>query len=111
MRIGVEAPDPVHRAQEEADDDLPRAVALLLRQTEHRRKPPPLDPLRHQDASPGQRTHHRGYKYKRMAAVGARKRALLLGLELEVELLEHPLAQLACHDLGVQPRRDGLAKP
>src|SRR5437763_1635798 len=46
-----------------------------------------------------------------MASVGAGEGPLLLGLELEVELLEHPLAKLAGHGPRIEPGGDRLAQP
>ena len=46
-----------------------------------------------------------------MAPVGPREAALVLGLVLVVELLQHPLAQLVRDRLGVEPGRERLREP
>ncbi len=48
---------------------------------------------------------------ERVAAEDARQAALVLGLELVVELLLDARADLGAHRLGVEARRDGLHQP
>ena len=94
MGVAGEVPVAVERAEEEAEHDLAEAVALLLRQLAHLLEADPLDPLGHQHALARQRRDDVGDHDERMAAPGARERALGLRLLLVVELLGQPLADL-----------------
>jgi hypothetical protein len=108
MRIGVETPESLHRSIEEARDDLADAVALGLVELQDLIEALAVDPFGDEHAAAAQRGEDRRHEDERVAAVGPRERPLILRLELEVELFEHALAQLACDQPRVDARRDDL---
>ena len=99
----------LQRAEEEAEDDLAEAVALGVVER--------LDLPRSARPSSSSVTSTRrlespvstgGHVDERVAAPGARHRAVVLRLDLVVELLGDALAQLAVERLDVEPGREPL---
>ena len=108
MRVGVETPDVIHRVEVEPHHDLADPVAFGLGELLDLREAHALDPLGDHHPPTGQRGHDVRDVDERVAAVGARKRPLVLGLELVVELLEHELPHLADQHSRVEPRHHRL---
>ncbi len=94
MRIAREVTVAVQRAGEEAVDDLPEAVALVLRELAHLLEAEPVDPLRDEHPLAAQRTDDIGDDDERVPAPAARDRPLRLGLLLVVELVGQTLLDL-----------------
>ena len=109
--VGVEVLQVVDRAEAEAEHDLAEAVALGLRQLAHLVEAGAVHPLAHEHALGRQPRDHVRHVDERMAAVAAREGALVLRLELVVELLHHALLQLRGGRLGVEPGRERLRQP
>ena len=109
--VGVEVLEVEDRAEAEAEDDLAEAVALRLRQLLDLLEAGAVDPLAHEHALGRQPGDHVGHVDERVAAVAARERALVLRLELVVELLHHALLELGGGRLGVEPGRQRLRHP
>ena len=95
MRVAGELAVAVQAAEEEAEDDLADPVALGLRAGLELLEADAGDELAHQHALARERADHVGHDDERVAGEDARQRALVLGLELVVELLDDPLADLA----------------
>ena len=70
-----------------------------------------VDPLADEHAPPREAGVHLGHVDEGVAVVGAGEGALVLGLELVVELLEDPLADLAGDRLRVQAGGERLGDP
>ena len=111
VRVGVEVLQLVDRAEVEAEHDLGEAVALLGVQLLHVLESDALDVLGDEHPAAREPRDDVGHADERMAAVGPREAALVLGLVLVVELLQHALAQLVRDRLGVEPRRERLGEP
>ena len=111
MRVAGELVVAVHAAEVEAVDDLGEAVALVLRQLLELLEAAPLDELGDDHLLVRELRDDLGHDDERVPAVDARERALVLRLELVVELLVDPRADLVAHRLGIQARRDHLHEP
>ncbi len=84
----------VEAAEEEAEHDLPDAVALGLRVALQLLEAHPLHELAHEHALARELGDHVGDLDERVPVEDARQRALVLGLQLVVELLADPLLDL-----------------
>ena len=111
VRVARELVVAVHAAEVEAEQDLADAVALRLRVALDLLEADALDELGDEHALARERRDHVGHEDERVAAVDPRERALVLGLELVVELLLDPVPDLLADRLGVEPRRDPLGQP
>ena len=94
VRIARELVVAVEAAEEEAEDDLAEAVALGLRALLELLEADAADVLADEHALARQRADHLGHDDERVPGEDPRERALVLGLELVVELLLDPLADL-----------------
>ena len=111
MRVAGELPVPVHAPEEEAEDDLADAVARLLVELLDGVEAEAGDVLRDEHLLARQRGDDVRHGDERVAAEDARQRALVLRLELVVELVADPVADLLGRALDVEPRRDPLHQP
>ena len=108
VRIAGELPVAVEAAEEEAEDDLADAVALGLPAPLQLLEADAVHELRDEHALARERADHAGHDDERVAVEDARQRALVLRLELVVELLDDPLADLFGDRLDVEPGRHPL---
>ena len=111
MGVGVEAPEPAHRPEEEPHDDLPQLVTPLLVVRAGDVEAMTVHPFADEHALARERSHDRRDVHERVAAVGPGKRPLLLRLELKVQLLKHALTQFGGDDPGVETGGDRLSEP
>ena len=111
VRVAGELVVAVHAAEVEAKDDLAEAVALGLGQLLELLEAASGDELRDDHALVRQRGDDLRHDDERVAAVDPRERALVLRLELVVELLVDARADLVAHRLRIQARRDPLHEP
>ena len=95
-------------AEVEAEHDLAEAVARRLVEPLDLLEAHALEQLGDEHAAARERGVDRRDVRERVPAERARHRALVLGLELVVELLGDALAQLAVERLRVEPRREAL---
>src|SRR5580704_17383450 len=105
MRIAGELAVAVETAQEVAEHDLADTIALLLRVALELLKTDSAHELADHHALARERTDDLGYNDERVSLEDPRQRALVLSLELVVELLSDALADLARDRLDVQLRR------
>ena len=110
MGVGVEVLQVKDRPEAEPEHDLGEAVALGLRSLLDLVEAHAVDPLGDQHAPTGEPGDHVGHVDERVTAVPAREGALVLGLVLVVQLLEHPLLELGGRGLGVEAGRQGLGQ-
>jgi hypothetical protein len=108
MRIAGELAVTVETAEEEAEDDLADAIALLLRVALELLETDSAHELADHDALARERADDLGHDDERMAREDPCERALVLSLELVVELLADPIADLARDRLDVELRRHPL---
>ena len=108
MRIARDAPGVLHEAEVEAEDDLAEAVARGLVARLDLLEARAGEQVGDEHAAARQLRVDLGHVRERVAAVRARDRALVLRLELVVELLGDPLAQLRVDRLDVQAGREPL---
>ena len=101
----------VHAAEEEAEEDLAHAVAGRLVHRLDGVEAGAGHELRDEHLLAREGRHDVGHDDERVPAEDARQRALVLGLELVVELLADPVADLLGRRLDVDPRRDLLHQP
>ena len=94
MGVAGELAVAVQAAEEEAKHDLPDAVALLLRVALELLEAHALHELAHEHALARELGDHVGDLDEGVTVEDPRQRALVLGLELVVELLADPLADL-----------------
>ena len=94
MRVAGELAVAVEAAEEEAEDDLADAVALGLRAALELLEADAADELADEHALARERADDVGHDDERVPAEDPRERALVLRLELVVELLVDPLADL-----------------
>ena len=111
VRVAGELVVAVHAAEEEAEDDLADAVARGLVHLLDRVEARARDVLADQHALARQRGHDVRHDDERVAAEDAREPALVLRLELVVELVADARADLLGGGLDVEPRRDALHQP
>src|SRR3954447_7376518 len=111
VRVARELVVAVHAAEVEAEDDLGDPVALVVRKLLHLLEAAAGDVLADDHPLVRERRDDVGDDDERVAAVDPRERPLVLGLELVVELLVDPRADLGAHRLRVEPRRDRLHEP
>ena len=109
--IAAELVVAVHAAEVEAEDRLADAVALVLGELLHLLEAAPGHELADDHALVAEARDDVGDDDERVAAEDARQTALVLGLELVVELLLDARADLGAQRLGVQPGRDRLHEP
>src|ERR1700709_1393303 len=98
----------IEAAEEEAKDDLADPVALVLRATLQLLEPDADDELRDEHALARERADHLRHDDERMPGEDPRQRALILRLELVVELLDDALADLFRDRLDIEARRHPL---
>ena len=108
MRVARDAAHVVHEPEVEAEDDLAEAVARRLVARLDLLEARALEQVGDEHAAAGELGVDLGHVRERVAAVGARDRALVLRLELVVELLGDPLAQLGVERLDVEAGREPL---
>ena len=108
MWVPRRAPEVRQGAEEEAEDDLGEAVALGVAERPDLLEPAALEQLGHEHAAARQRGVDGGDVRERVAAPGARHRAVVLGLDLVVELLGDALAQLGGQRADVEAGREPL---
>ena len=106
MRVAGELVVAVEAAEEEAEDDLAEPVAVRLRIALELLEARALDELADDHALARQARDDVRHDDERVAAEDARERALVLRLQLVVELLVDPQADLLGDRLDVEPRRD-----
>ena len=102
MRVAARAPRVLERAEEEAEDDLAEAVALGLVELLDLLEAAAVEHLGHEHAAPRAAGVDGRDEDERVVAPGARHRAMVLGLDLVVELVADPFAQLLRERLDVQ---------
>ena len=103
--VAVEAPEV------EAEHDLADPIAILLGVELELLESRPLHVLGDQHELAGERGHDLGDHDERVGAENPRQRALVLGLELVVELFLDAIPDLLAESLRVHPRRDPLGQP
>ena len=109
MRVAGDDAVAPHEAEEEAEGDLADAVALGV--AEALDVAAPRVRRRTRSRARGARTDSvctRGTPHVRMAAEPPLEAALMLGLDLVVELVRDPLADLGEHRARVESRREAL---
>src|SRR4051794_31060828 len=99
MRVRREVARPVEGAEEEPEDDLSEAVALVARERLHLVESDSLDVLADEHALAGQARDDIRHEDEGMAAPGTREAPVRLRFELVVELLREALANLGSHRL------------
>ena len=104
VRVAGELAVAVQAAHEEAEDDLAEPVAVLLRVGLELLELRPFDELRDDHALVREPRHDVGHDDERMAAEDPRQRALVLRLELVVQLLVDAQAHLLGERLDVEAR-------
>jgi len=102
VRVAGELAVAVQAAEEEAKDDLADAVALGLRAVLELLEADAADELAHQHPLARETADHVGDDDERMPGEDTRERALVLGLQLVVELLDDPLLDLLRDRLDVE---------
>ena len=102
MRIAGELAVTVEASHEEAKNDLPDPVALGLGTLLELLEAGPLHELGDQDTLARELAHNLGDRDERVAPEDARQGALVLGLQLVVELLPDPLPDLSRDGLHVE---------
>ena len=108
VRVAADAAHAREQREVEAEDDLAEAVALGLVERLDLAEAAAVEQVGDEHAAarePGVDLRHVD---ERVAAVGALDGAVVLGLDLVVELLGDPLAQLAVERLDVEPGREPL---
>ena len=108
VRVAGDAACVVHEPEVEAEDDLGEPVARRLVELLDRPEARAGDQVGDEHAPARELGVDLGHVRERMPAVGARDGAVVLRLELVVELLGDPLAQLRVHRLDVQAGREPL---
>ena len=108
MRVARDAPGVVDEPEVEAEHDLREAVAGLLVERLDDLEARAAQQVRHEHAAARELGVDLGDVRERVPAMGARDRAVVLRLELVVELLGDPLAQLGVDRLHVQAGRQPL---
>ena len=108
MRVAGGAAQVLERAEEEAEQDLAVAVAFGVGELLDRLELAALDVLGDEHAAAAQARVDRRDVDERVPAPGARHRAVVLGLDLVVELVADPLAQLLGQRLHVESRSEAL---
>src|SRR4051794_35938462 len=106
MRIAGELAVAVHRAEEEAEDDLAHAVAGGLVALLYLFEADAFDELADHHAFARETRDDVGDEDERVSAEDAGERALVARLELVVELLDHAHANLVPDRLGVEAGSD-----
>ncbi len=101
----------VEAAEVEAKQHLAGPVTALLRKALQLLEPGAFDVLADQHPLAREAAEHLGNHDERMATEDPGERALVLGLELVVELLLDPVPDLRADRLRVQPGRDPLREP
>src|SRR5437763_13067591 len=101
MRIAERDPISVQQAEEEPKDDLPVAGALRLAAPADHLEALSLDVLRHEHTPARKIGVDARHGYERMPARQALDPALVLGLELVVQLFGDTLAHLRGQRLGI----------
>ena len=108
MRVARDAAQVLDEAEVEAEDDLAEAVARRVVAALDLLEAGADEQLGDQHAAAGEPGEDLGHERERVAAVRARDGALVLGLDLVVELLADALAQLAVQRLDVEAGREPL---
>src|SRR5690242_20490928 len=108
MRIAERDPIAVQQTEVEAEHDLPVAVALPLVEPANRLESLTLDVLRDKHPARRELRVDRWHGDERMAAAQPLDPSLVLRLELVVELLDDPLAQLGSERLRIEAWREPL---
>ncbi len=111
MGVGVEVLEVVDRAEAETEDDLAEDVALVLVELLDLVEASPLHVVRDQNAAAREPRVDPRDEDEGVPVVSAGEGALVLRLELVVELLQNPLAQLRGDGLGVEAGREHLREP
>ncbi len=108
MRVAGHAAQVHQRAVEEPEDDLGEAVALRCGQLLDLLEAQAVEQVGDEHAAARDAGVHRRHVHERVPAPGPRDGAVVLRLDLVVELLADPLAQLGGERLDVHPRREPL---
>src|SRR5207248_3164623 len=108
MGVARELAVAVQATKEEAEDDLPQAVALLARTALELLEAHTLDVVAHQHPLPRERGDDLRHHDEGMAREDARERTLVLRLELVVQLLDDPLTDLLGDRLHIEARGHAL---
>ena len=110
VRVRVAGDDPLapRELEVEAEDDLADAIALGLPEALDLLAPQPLDVLGHQHAARREIRVDARHPDVRVPAEQPREPALVLGLQLVVELVGDPLADLGQHRGRVELRGEAL---
>ena len=108
MRVAGRAAEVVQGAEEEAEDDLAEAVAVGGAQLLHVLEAHAVEQFGDEHAAAREIGVDGGHVGERMPAPGARDRAVVLRLDLVVELLGDALAQLAGECAHVEPGGQAL---
>src|SRR5437660_5992552 len=108
MRVSGELAMAIEASEDEAEHDLPEAVALGLWTMLELLEADAAHVRAHEHALARHGGDHLGHHDERVALEDARQRALVLRLELVVELLDDPLPYLLGDRLDIEPRRHAL---
>ncbi len=111
MGVAGELAVAIQAAEEEAEDDLANAVALGLGAFLELLEADALDELADEHPLARERADDLGDDDERVAGEDAGERALVLGLELVVELLDDPLLDLLGDRLDVERGSHALEQP
>ena len=108
VRVRVAGHDAVapHEAEEEPEGDLADAVALRVVEARDLVGPQPFDVFGHEHAACREVRVHARHPHVGVAPEHPLEAALMLGLDLVVELVGDPLAELVQHGARVEPRRE-----